>query len=111
MAKVHKRIFSDGTLIRIVEGADDICSGCPHLTDGRCESDSSPPVEDKDAVVIARSGLVPGSRIIPKEAYRLVESAFSPEDLPEVCGNCPWLELGFCADGLRASRSYRYRPS
>lgn len=105
MALVHKRVFSDGSMIEIVTGPDDICAACPRLDGERCKSDDSSGVEARDDKVINRLGLAPGSRAQSDNIYRLVAGAFQSEDIPNLCKRCSWLELGCCAEGLRQIQS------
>ena len=42
-----------------------------------------------------------GETLSWEEILERVHARVAPDDLDALCGNCPWLPLGHCKDGLR----------
>lgn len=106
MAAVHTQLLADpDTPVRVLAAPDRLCAACPNLGPAGCTL-SGPTHEDhmraQDQAVLARLWLTPGevlpwSRILERIA-RQVRGA----DLPGLCTTCPWLSLGWCAQGVDA---------
>ncbi|MBI4302093.1 MAG: DUF1284 domain-containing protein [Chloroflexi bacterium] len=105
MASIVARLHSfPNTLVTVVDTPDDICHPCPHLINGGCQQDgptSEAKVKDKDQMVLARLGLPTGSKLSWAQLLMDVGRYFKAEDLEQLCCFCPWLSLGYCAEGLR----------
>lgn len=94
---------SPQSLIEVVTKPDDICVPCPFLTEGGCRvqgPESEGIVRDRDLVVMARLGLVAGDKVTWPDAVARIRSSICPADLDEICGDCQWLPLGYCQEGL-----------
>lgn len=91
--------------LALADRCDDICSTCPHNTEGRCGK--KPGSEDTtrkfDRTVLARLGLLPGEELTAQSVYESVMEHVAPKDLEaELCTTCQWRGLGYCEEGLRA---------
>lgn len=95
---------SPQTLIEITSQPDDLCFPCPFLKEGGCQErgpESEEVVRNRDLAVMARLGLMVGDKITWSGVEERIRSSISPDDLDEICGDCQWLPLGYCADGLK----------
>jgi hypothetical protein len=108
MGKVVGELCSDpGLPITLVVGCDAICASCPHNKEGKClkRANSEVDVPILDLELLKRLGLEAGSQILAGEAWEEVKKRLAPEDLTEICGDCKWLSLGYCAQGLERLRT------
>ena len=91
-------------LIEIVCQPDDICSSCPFLGDRGCQ-DKGPNSEKRrrgrDRAVIHRLNTKAGDKLSWLEIKKRIRPSISPRDLDEICQDCEWLPLGYCAQGLK----------
>jgi len=93
----------DGELT-LTDRCDDICSACPHDTDGRCgkRPGCEAVVQKADRAVLTRLGLRAGDRRTARQLYERVAAYVSLMDMErQLCLDCEWRELGFCKEGLR----------
>jgi hypothetical protein len=108
MEKVVGELRSDPSLpITLVVGCDAICASCPHNKEGKClkRANSEVDVPILDLELLNRLGLEAGSQMLAGEAWEEVKKRLAPEDLTEICGDCEWLGLGYCAQGLERLRT------
>jgi hypothetical protein len=108
MRRVVGELRSDPTFpITLVVGCDAICVSCPHNKEGKClrsaNSEVDVPLQDLD--LLKRLGLEAGSQMPAGEAWEEVRERLAPGDLAEICGDCEWLGLGYCAEGLKRLRT------
>jgi hypothetical protein len=40
-----------------------------------------------------------------REILERIRRAVSGDDLPSICGNCRWLPLGYCREGIERLRT------
>ncbi len=106
MSRIVERLHAlPQTAIEIAEQPDDICAPCPFLKDDGCRQKGERSEEDvrlRDRAVMDRLGLATGDRLSWNEIAERIKSKIRPEDLDTICGDCQWLPLGYCAEGLRA---------
>jgi hypothetical protein len=104
MSRIVERLRAHPhTLIEVVTAADDICSPCPFLDDGRCRqkgAQSEEAVRHRDLAVMARLGLATADKTTWSGIEERLRLRMKPQDLNEICGDCQWLSLGYCAEGL-----------
>jgi hypothetical protein len=108
MRRVVGELRSDPTFpITLVVGCDAICVSCPHNKEGKClrsaNSEVDVPLQDLD--LLKRLGLEAGSQMPAGETWEEVRERLAPGDLAEICGDCEWLGLGYCAEGLKRLRT------
>ncbi len=105
MGKVVAEFNSEATLpVIIVAECDVICEPCPHNRENRCvkQPDSERRVAAKDLAVLRKLGLESGTRLVAARVRQKVKESFSSRDLVEICPDCQWRELGYCAAGLES---------
>lgn len=54
----------------------------------------------QDQDVMARLGIAEGERVPWREILDRIAKRVKGDDLAAVCGNCPWLPLGYCKEGI-----------
>jgi len=98
----------DDARVTVIDQPDVLCTACPNLAESGCVlqgegSEQAMVRQDRD--VMGRLGVTAGetlswSAIVSRIAERVV-----PDDLDDICGQCPWLPLGVCKVGIeRLSR-------
>ena len=103
MGKVVAEFNSGATLPVIVLAVGDVvCTACPHYQENKChkKADSEMKVRTKDLAVIQRLGLAVGIHIAAGEVRARIKERLSVSDLVQICRDCEWLGLGYCAEGL-----------
>lgn len=107
MREVHARLAADPTTRVAVRTAPDaLCAACPHLRGG-CTlggPDHEAHMRAQDRAVAQRLGLAPGSVVAWRDILARVAASVRGTDLPGLCTTCPWLSLGWCAEGVDALR-------
>ena len=58
----------------------------------------------QDARVAEVLGVASGDEMPWDDLRARVRDAVAPDDLADLCGGCPWLEYGVCAEGIAALR-------
>lgn len=89
--------------IEVLDSPDDICSKCPHLSDSRCQKDGRDievEIGAKDASVLGRLSLNPGTVVTSGELFDLTARIFSG-GIEALCASCSWYELGWCEAGVK----------
>lgn len=106
MARIAGQLrFSPHIVVKVVYKPDEICASCPFLKDGGCRQKGAQSEEDvrrRDYAVIDKLGLATGDRLPWADIAARVKSMVRPEDLDAICGDCQWLPLGYCAEGLKS---------
>lgn len=87
------------TMIEIADGADDICSFCPHLDRDVCMRPGQR-VNELDGRVLERLGIMAGDTGSWADLTTSVRDKIDGDSLKELCHGCSWLDLGFCARGV-----------
>lgn len=109
MTAVHARL-RDGpsTPVRVLAQPDDLCSACPHLRGG-CTlggPEHEAHMRAQDLEVARRLGLRPGDVLPWRDVLERVAGRVRGADLPPICTTCPWLSLGWCAEGVEGLRPH-----
>ena len=106
MTSVHHALRADPeTRIEVRTSPDRLCSACPNLRSGGCTlggPDHETHMRAQDEDVAARLGLAAGDVVTWADVLRRVASGVRGTDLPSICTTCPWLSLGWCAEGIEA---------
>ncbi len=103
MGKVVEELSSDSTLpITFVAECDIICTSCPHNKENKClkRADSEWKVKNHDLEVLRRLGFEVGAQMSAGKAWARIKTRISVRDISEICRDCEWLKLGYCAEGL-----------
>ncbi len=96
--KIHKEVKKKSTVIKIVCEKDDVCKCCPKLRT-TCLEDINPGNIDK--AVLSKLKIDSGSIFKSEAIYRKLTDSIEVEDLDVICASCPWLEKGWCKQGLK----------
>ena len=94
--------------VTVVAGPDVLCEACPNLGAGGCllhGEGSEPDIARQDRHVMGRLGIGIGETVHWGEILERIRKHVAPGDLDSICGDCPWLSLGHCQDGLRRLRA------
>jgi hypothetical protein len=105
LSKIHETLFGDPqTWVEIVDTTDAVCGACPHGQPAGCTLNgpmSEQEMRGQDRHVLTRLGLKAGTRIQWREILnRIRTSTITGENLPDICGQCRWLPLGYCREGI-----------
>jgi hypothetical protein len=104
MASLHSRLVLNPKVpVRVVVEPDAICAACPNLGPSGCRlrgegTEAAMRVQDRD--VMGRLSIAPGELLSWEEILRRIAATVGSGMLPEICGSCPWLPLGYCAEGI-----------
>jgi hypothetical protein len=93
--------------VTVIDGPDVLCESCPNLSADGCTlhgDNSELGIRAQDRDVMGRLGISPGATLPWGDVLRRIRELIEPDDLDEICGECPWLPLGHCKEGLRRSR-------
>ena len=105
MGKVVGELNSNPTLPLVIGAeCDIICASCPHKKGNKClkKVGFECKVKTQDLAVLQKLGWETGSRISASNAWLRIKEKLTPENIAEICQDCEWLGLGYCADGLRS---------
>ena len=92
-----------GVRVRVRVGSDAVCRACPSLSVGGCMRYGQSVVR-QDARVADVLGVTSGDEMPWDDLRARVRDAVAPDDLADLCGGCPWLEYGVCAEGIAELR-------
>lgn len=92
-----------GVRVRVRVGSDAVCRACPSLSVGGCMRYGQGVVR-QDARVADVLGVESGQEMTWDDLRARVRERVAPTDLADLCGSCPWLEYGVCAEGIAELR-------
>ena len=107
MGKVVEGFRSNSTFpITVVTECDVLCASCPHNKENKCvkKVDSERKVKTKDLEVLQRLDLKTGTQITAGKVLARIRGKLTVKDIAEVCQDCEWRELEYCAEGLERLR-------
>lgn len=92
-----KSKLADNPLICITNQADVICSKCPNLMEGICNTQDK--VTEYDRKVLEKCHLSSGD-ILPFLTFHnlILDNIIRPRKREEICGNCQWTSLCHIAE-------------
>ena len=109
MSDVHRRLQADPEQpVRLISSPDRLCAACPNLRGGGCTlqgPDHEAHMRAQDEDVLRRLGLAAGGVYPWRVVLDRVRARVRGSDLPAICTTCPWLSLGWCAEGVDALRA------
>ncbi len=104
MGAVHATLQADpDTPVRVLTGPDRLCAACPNLGPRGCTlggPDHEAHMRAQDEAVLARLWLTAGDVLPWSRVLQRIARHVGGGDLPSLCTTCPWLSLGWCAEGL-----------
>jgi hypothetical protein len=108
MTSVHRTLLDEPERpVRVLASPDAICDACPNKRAGGCTlggPDHESHMRAQDLDVMRRLGLVPGQILSWSGILHRIGTRVRGTDLPAICTTCPWLSLGWCAEGIEALR-------
>jgi len=90
--------------VRVRVGSDAVCRACPSLAAGGCMRYGLSVVR-QDARVADVLGVRSGDEMAWADLRARVAERVAPDDLDNLCGGCPWLGYGVCAEGIARARA------
>ena len=103
MAAIHARLQEEpNTRVLVIDTPDHFCAACPNLKAG-CTL-RGPNFEQhivvQDRQVLELLGLKVGQEVTWAEVLYRIGSRMRGEMLDGICGDCQWLSLGYCKEGI-----------
>jgi hypothetical protein len=95
-------------LVEVIDHPDAVCGACPHHAHDGCnlKGDSfEAEMRAQDQVVLTRLGFEAGMRVRWEEILERIRDRVRGMDLVGICGQCRWLPLGYCAEGIESLRA------
>lgn len=109
LTTVHRELASNRErLIEVVDAPDVVCGACPHEADLGCTLNgdgTEAGMKAQDRTVLGLLGLTPGDRVRWAEVLKRIGRYIQGSDLPTICGQCRWLSLNYCRDGIDRLRA------
>jgi len=109
MAAIHQQLADDPSQwVEIIVAPDAICSACPHLVPSGCSlhgTGSEHAMQAQDRDVLARLDVHEGDHMTWAEILNRIRTSLTGASLTNICGQCRWLSLGYCRDGLDLLRA------
>ncbi|MEP6888807.1 MAG: DUF1284 domain-containing protein, partial [Nitrospirales bacterium] len=109
MAAVHQRLADDPSQgVEIMDAPDAMCGACPHLLLTGCSlhgKETEPHMQVQDHDVLVRLGLHVGDRLPWVDLLDRIRTSLTGESLTHICGQCRWLSLGYCREGIDRLRA------
>lgn len=109
MAAIHQRLANDPSqCVEIMDAPDAMCGACPHLMPTGCSlhgEESEPHMQAQDHDVLVRLGLHSGDRVPWADILDRIRMSLTGESLTHICGQCRWLSLGYCRNGIERLRA------
>ena len=107
-ARLRDENDGDEVLIRLVEGPDEVCSFCPKLDNGLCETQEA--VDELDRTHARVLGLQGDEILSWGEAKRLLAERMTLEAFEMACAPCGWKGRGICRRVLERRKEWRPEP-
>jgi uncharacterized protein len=109
LSHIHEKLSRDPeTLVEVLDSPDAVCAACPHRQLSGCTlngDQSEQDMREQDRKVMALLEIPAGSQWPWKEILHRIGTALTEASLPDICGGCRWLSLGYCKEGIDALRS------
>lgn len=109
LSRIHRELSgSREQVVEVVDTPDAVCGACPHQAPSGCSLNgetSEKEIQAQDRQVLAILGLRRDERVTWGEILDRITRSVSGSDLPQICGQCRWLPLGYCRDGIERLRS------
>lgn len=109
LAEIHRRLNENPDhIVELAEEPDAVCGACPHRAPAGCSLNgegSEAGMQAQDRQVLARLGLAAGLAVRWREVLDRIRGSVRGSDLPDICGSCRWLPLGWCKEGIDRLRS------
>ena len=108
LVEINNALVEDDRLtVRVAAMPDDICLACPNLKMNGCNLKGpgfEASMRSQDRQVMSLLGLQEGETLSWHEILERIGERMRGEMLPSICGDCPWLPLGYCQEGIEQLR-------
>jgi uncharacterized protein len=108
LAAIHHRLSGNHDHpVELVDEPDAVCGACPHRAPAGCTlngTGSEEGMQAQDRHVLKRLGLTGGSVVRWRDVLERIRVSIRGSDLPNICGSCRWLPLGYCKEGIDGLR-------
>lgn len=109
LARIHRVLAEHPEQwVEVVDAPDTVCGACPHLALSGCSLNGDgfeEIMQAQDRHVLRLLGLSAGIRVRWSEILDRIRTAITGDSLPSICGQCRWLPLGYCRDGIERLRA------
>ena len=109
LARIHRDLIEHPEQwVEVVDAPDTVCGACPHLAPPGCSlrgDGFEESMKTQDQHVLRLLGLQAGIRVRWSEILERIRTAITGDSLPGICGQCRWLPLGYCRDGIERLRA------
>ena len=104
LAAIHRDLSGNPDhLVDLAEEPDAVCGACPHRAPAGCTLNgqgSELGMQAQDRHVLKLLGLNAGSVVRWRDVLDRIRVSVKGSDLPNICGQCRWLPLGYCKEGI-----------
>jgi uncharacterized protein len=109
LIEINNALVENGDVpVRVMAMPDDVCLACHNLKMNGCNL-KGPGFEasmcSQDRQVMSMLDIQEGETLSWHEILERIGQRMRGEMLPSICGDCPWLPLGYCQDGIEQLRS------
>lgn len=108
LAAIHRRLHEyPEQPIEVIDTPDAVCAACPHRALSGCtlnHEHSEVDMQAQDRDVLARLGLTPGAVLSWRQVLDRIRINLTSDSLFSICGQCRWLPLGYCREGIERLR-------
>ena len=109
LATIHRSLSGNPDQpVELVEEPDAVCGACPHRAPAGCSLNgggSEAGMQAQDRHVLKLLGLNAGGVVRWRDVLDRIRRSIKGSDLPGICGQCRWLPLGYCKEGIDRLRS------
>lgn len=109
LARIHSDLAKDpNQWVEVVDAPDTVCGACPHLASSGCSlngNEFEESMKAQDRHVLSLLGLTAGIRVQWSNILDRIRTSLRGDSLASICGQCRWLPLGYCRDGIDRLRA------
>ncbi|HJU06481.1 MAG TPA: DUF1284 domain-containing protein [Nitrospiraceae bacterium] len=109
LTAIHRRLLEyPDQPVEIIAGPDAVCAACPHHAPSGCTLNhdlSEVEMHAQDRHVLALLHFRVGEIVTWREILDRIRTSLTGDQLPGICGQCRWLPLGYCREGVERLRS------
>lgn len=95
-------------VVEVIDRPDAVCGACPHHALSGCNlrgESFETQMQAQDQLVMSRLRLESGMRLTWEEILQRLRAGVNGSDLGGICGQCRWLPLGYCAEGIESLKA------
>lgn len=104
LAAIHQSLLErPDQAVEVLDAPDAVCGACPHKVASGCSLNgegSEAGMRAQDRQVLALLGLEAGAVMRWRDVLDRIRASVKGSDLADICGQCRWLPLGYCREGI-----------